>query len=360
MIKALKFEPGTSLRIGFLLLLGLSFAQVAWWMGENTVYSHRTEAQLIGIFEKSAEVVQASSEGRLAEVDLPEHLIFNAAKNSVEVNPSAVAKIKNEYGKRIKRYYWEGGFFLVVLIACMGFLTAAIRRDAALRRRQSNFLASVSHEFKSPLASIQLAADTLSRRSQDAETQRWAPRIQQDCSRLLGTVENILNSARIEDGQIAVNAQDVIIEDIVNSVTEELGTRLEAENITLQSEHFSDIKINTDAAAAETILRNLLDNAVKACSASEGGLISVSGQQMSDRFILTVQDDGMGFPPSDAKLLFEKFYRVGNELQRKTPGTGLGLYITKRLAEHSGAQVTATSDGLGTGAAFHVSWELST
>lgn len=359
MIKALKFEPSTSLRIGFLLLLGLSFAQVAWWMGENTVYSHRTEAQLIGIFQKSAEVVNASAEGRLSAVSLPEHLVFNTATNSVEVNPNAVAKIKNEYGKRIKRYYWEGGFFLFVLVACMSFLTAAIRQDAALRRRQSNFLASVSHEFKSPLASIQLAADTLNRRSQDEETQRWAPRIQQDCSRLLRTVENILDSARIEDGQIAVNNQQVMIADVLTSVTEELNTRLQAGNIKLEVADISDVKIETDPAAAETILRNLLDNAVKACHSGEGSQIKVLAKQQGGTLTLTVQDDGMGFPPSDAKLLFEKFYRVGNELQRKTPGTGLGLYITKQLAEHSGAQVTATSDGTGAGAAFHVSWKLS-
>jgi signal transduction histidine kinase len=103
-------------------------------------------------------------------------------------------------------------------------------------------------------------------------------------------------------------------------------------------------------------LRNLLDNAVKACIAGEGQRIEVALVEHADSVELAVHDDGLGFPPEDAVMMFEKFYRLGDELRRTTPGTGLGLYIVKRLAELSRARVRAASEGPGRGASVTVTW----
>jgi signal transduction histidine kinase len=120
-------DPTTAMQIGFLALLSISAATVGWWMYDHVRYAR-------------------SVEQRFASVD------------------PAVAE---DSESRINRVLWEGGFFLVVLIGGMAVLTRTLRHDAELRRRQQNFLAAVSHEFKSPLASIQLAAETLVLRSRD-------------------------------------------------------------------------------------------------------------------------------------------------------------------------------------------------
>src|SRR5690606_13011027 len=102
--------------------------------------------------------------------------------------------------------------------------------------------------------------------------------------------------------------------------------------------------------------RNLLDNAIKACIAGDGSSIVVRAEHAKGRVALSVRDDGLGFPPQDAAMIFEKFHRLGDELRRSTAGTGLGLYIVKRLVELSGAAISADSAGPGRGATVTITW----
>jgi signal transduction histidine kinase len=131
-------DPTKAMQIGFLLLLLISAATVGWWMYDAVRYARSVEER----FATEDPVIADDSEAR------------------------------------INRVLWEGGFFLVVLIGGMAVLTRTLRHDAELRQRQQNFLAAVSHEFKSPLASIQLAAETLVLRS--AKTKRLGSRILED------------------------------------------------------------------------------------------------------------------------------------------------------------------------------------
>ena len=91
--------------------------------------------------------------------------------------------------------------------------------------------------------------------------------------------------------------------------------------------------MTADAPALQTIISNLLDNAVKACAAGDGRNIAITAERAGRQIQLTVTDDGAGFPAEDAELIFEKFYRSGDEMRRATPGTGLGLYISRELCE---------------------------
>jgi signal transduction histidine kinase len=111
-----------------------------------------------------------------------------------------------------------------------------------------------------------------------------------------------------------------------------------------------------DPLVVETGLRNLLDNALKSCVAAKSKTITVEGTQDAAGVALSVTDDGLGFLPTDAAMIFEKFQRLGDELKRATPGTGLGLYIVRRLVELSGGTVEARSDGVGRGATVTLRW----
>ena len=117
-----------------------------------------------------------------------------------------------------------------------------------------------------------------------------------------------------------------------------------------------DLLVEADRTSMEAVLGNLLDNAVKACLSGEGDNIWVEAERAEARVRMTVRDDGRGFPPEDASMIFEKFYRVGDELQRATPGAGLGLYIARGLADLSGATISASSPGPGKGATIAVLW----
>jgi signal transduction histidine kinase len=327
----IKGDPSRAVQIGFLLLLTLSSAQVAWWIAENVHYSRTVETRIASLYR----------EAEKAGGTLPD---------------GAMQALAEERSKRINRYLWEGGFFLLVLVGGMSVLTSAIRLDAHLRRRQQNFLAAVSHEFKSPLASIRLSAETLVMRSGEAETTKLANRILADDERLLRMVDNLLDSARLEQGLHALKPESVELESLVLGMVDAVRDRAAGHGIEVQIDVSSDYVVRGDRTALETILRNFLDNAVKSCVAGKGTRIAISARREAGAVTLSVADDGLGFEEEEAARVFQKFYRIGDELRRTTQGTGLGLHIVKRLADLSGAKVRAESPGPGRGATFSILW----
>ena len=322
----MKRDPSRFLQIGFLGLLFLCVLQVGYWITENFIYTNTVQAQL-----------EALAAGEIAATD-------------------ALELIAAESEGRNNRHLWEGAFFIVVLFGGMAVLTRTLRHDSELRRRQQNFLAAVSHEFKSPLASMQLGAETLIMRVDEPEAKRLGQRILEDCERLLRMVENLLDTTRIEEGQHELDTEETELGAVVANAVESFGERAARHSIEIHQSVPNSITLAIDRQALDTILRNLIDNALKACIAGEGHRIDVRIASVNGRIELAVSDDGLGFAPEDANLMFEKFHRLGDELRRKTPGTGLGLYIVRKLAELSGASIRAESRGPGTGAEIALSW----
>lgn len=322
----IKRDPSRVLQNGFLGLLFVCVLLVGYWITENLLYVGTVREQTATL---------AIDPGRSAE---------------------ALAAIDAASEGRANRYIWEGAFFLVVLIGGMAVLTRTIRHDAELRRRQQNFLAAVSHEFKSPLASMQLSAETLVMRSAEPDSKRLGQRILEDCERLLRMVDNLLDTTRIEEGRHELATEDMSVGAAVGAVADTFQERAARHSIAIRRNVPEGLSLRADRTAFDTILRNLVDNALKACIAGDGKHIDIDVAESDDRIEVRVSDDGLGFPPEDAALMFEKFHRLGDELRRKTPGTGLGLYIVRRLADLSGASITAESAGPGTGATIAVSW----
>jgi signal transduction histidine kinase len=238
----------------------------------------------------------------------------------------------------------------------MAVLTRTLRHDAELRRRQQNFLAAVSHEFKSPLASIQLAAETLVLRSRDEDGKRLGTRILEDGERLLRMIDNLLDTTRLEEGRQRLTPQATNLHTASQGAIAAIAERARSSGITLTLAVPENLTVNVDPVVVETGLRNLLDNSLKSCVAAKTGAIEVRGTSDASGVTLGVSDDGLGFPPEEAEMIFEKFHRLGDELRRATPGSGLGLYIVKRLVELSGGTVHAASAGVGRGATVSMRW----
>jgi signal transduction histidine kinase len=322
----IKRDPSRFLQFGFLALLFLCVLQVGWWITDNLRFTREIQTD-----------IGAIAIGQIEAGDL-------------------IADLERESEGRANRYLWEGGFFLVVLVAGMAVLTRTLRHDTELRRRQQNFLAAVSHEFKSPLASTQLAAETLVLRSADPDSKRLGQRVLEDCERLLRMVDNLLDTTRIEEGRHAIRIEETDLAQAVAATADSFVERAARHGIEIRQTVPADLSLAVDRTALDTMLRNLIDNALKACIAGDGHRIDVDAGADDRHIRLSVTDDGLGFPPEDAGLMFEKFHRLGDELTRKMPGTGLGLYIVKRLAELSGAEIEAASAGPGRGATLTLRW----
>ena len=352
----LKRDPSMALQLGFLALLLISTVQVGWWMYDQFSKAHDVERRFAAEYQHDADAVTAFFSGGSAE-QIAEHLPAVAlAGRGATVRPEALAALADERSGRINRFMWEGGFFLAVLLGGMAVLTRTIRHDAELRRRQQNFLAAVSHEFKSPLASIQLASETLVMRSRENDTQRLGRRILEDCERLLRMVDNLLDATRLEEGRQAFSPTELKVRGAAETAVAEVSERARLSSVAVTLEFPEDLKLTIDPSVLETVLRNQLDNALKACVAGGGHSIAVRSARSAHGVELAVADDGIGFPPEDAAMIFEKFYRVGDELRRSMPGTGLGLYIVKRLVEQSGGSIAAQSGGPKRGATVTIRW----
>lgn len=353
----LKRDPSKALLLGFLALLAISTAQVAWWVADQRSLARQDRDHVTALYEADALAVTAAF--AQATPQLPElmpHLEIDPELGTATVRPESLEALAADAASRINRYTWEGGFFLLVLLGGMTVLTRTIRYDAQLRKRQQNFLAAVSHELKSPLASIRLAAETLIRRSDDDHAERLARRMLEDGERLLRMVENLLDTTRLEDGRIELKGESL---GLSTAVTAEVARYLEparSHGIEIHVDVSDELRIEADPVAIETVLRNLLDNAIKACVAARGRNVWVDAQPDGSVVRINVRDDGSGFLPDDAAMIFEKFYRLGDEMRRSTPGTGLGLYLVRGLAELSGARVSAASEGPGLGATVTVEW----
>lgn len=364
---SLRRDPTRALQLGFLALLAICLAQVGWWIADHVLNTREVERQFEELYAAEAAVLSATRAGApgatggagaaIIEAHLP-HLDVDAASGLTEVRPEALEVLHEIGARRTNRYLWEGGFFLLVLLGGMLVLTRTIRHDVELRRRQQNFLAAVSHEFKSPLASMRLAAETLMLRATEPDSQRLGRRILDDGERLLRMVDNLLDTTRLEEGRHPHAPEELVLAPLVHTIVHELGERARVESVTLVSEVPADLRLEADPEAVSSILRNLLDNAIKACHGREGAQVRVTARADHGQLTLEVADNGIGFPPEDAAMIFEKFYRVGDELKRATPGTGLGLYIVKRLAELSRGSIVAHSAGPGRGATFTLRWPL--
>jgi len=272
-------------------------------------------------------------------------------------DPAVAARLDEERDRRLNRYFWEGGFFLAVLVAAVAMLWRAVHEEAELRRRQQNFLAAVSHELKSPIATSRIAAETLEMRELPApERRRLVGRILRNLARLEGMVVNLLDTARIEAGAVAVSREPIDLAPTLASTLAAFEERAESEGVLLEVTLPGGLTVVGDAEAARTIVRNLVENAFEAVSQAQEPTVRVRARSIDGVVHLEVEDNGAGFATLDGEKLFEKFYRPGDEMRRGGRGVGLGLYIVRELASRSGALVSAWSAGPGKGATFTVDW----
>ena len=261
------------------------------------------------------------------------------------------AKVESDLAKRRWMIIGEGAVFLTLLVWAIQRTRIAFRREELLAERQKNFLLSVTHELRSPLASIGLQAETLIKRELPKEKQsQILSNVLEDTERLNALIGNILLAARIDTAAFTLQKNKRNFSDFVEQLADKIAHGVgQHHRFSLKVE--KDISISFDDVAAHSVIANLIENACKYSKA--GTSITVSLQKTETRLRLSVADEGKGIPDSFKKTVFERFYRTGNEETRSTKGTGLGLYIANYLAEMHGWKISI-SDNKPQGSIFTV------
>jgi signal transduction histidine kinase len=242
----------------------------------------------------------------------------------------------------------------MAIISVLVLFTVFLVREITEVRRQTSFIDSVTHELKTPLASLKLAADTLAR-PELAPDRREQLRVMmlQDVSRLVALVDGILDANRLIGGREIGDIGEVVLADLIEQVAEEVTRRHHLEMNIFTFELDPDLVLLVDPTSLRTIVLNLLDNAIKY---SDGRpQITVTMRRVGLGTVrLSVRDRGIGIGKGDLKRIFQRFYRVPEEAVRARHGTGLGLFVVAGLVKALGGKIEAQSDGVGHGTTIHV------
>lgn len=358
----LSLDRKRALRIAFLAILVFSAGEVVWWMLDQRRLVRWESERIAALHDQDRRVAeQLLAQGLPVERVAALFPALDVHPRGVEVAPRAFAEVEAEHTRRLRQYLWEGAFFLVVLGGCVAVIGRTLREEAQLRRRQQNFIAAVTHELKSPIASLQLAAETIAlRRPEPARLDALVKRMRGDIRRLEEMVGRILDTATLEAGRPHLRKERLPLARLVAGVVEEFAERAAESSVRLAQSLPASLEIAADPAAAKTVVRNLVDNALRASAAANAHEIRLRARAHNGFVELEVADDGVGFEPAEAERLFEKFYRPGDELRRTSKGTGLGLYVVRRFVELERGWVQAASAGPGRGATFTVAWPAAT
>jgi signal transduction histidine kinase len=245
----------------------------------------------------------------------------------------------------------------IILLAILGAGSIMLfiwgQRQTSLIQQQRHFVSSVTHELRTPLASIQLAYETLTERAlPEATKQKLLNMSRIDIERLIRLVNQILISSRLDRGLSMF--QDDIEELLVHETTQEIINSLShldaniSDRILLMSSE--NLRWRGSRNAFNIVLSNLLENAIKYSPAKSK--IEVTSETISGDLFVTVKDLGLGLSARDKKRIFKMFYRSGEVTKRAIQGTGLGLFIVKTTLEQLGGSVSVSSVGHGQGSTF--------
>ena len=260
----------------------------------------------------------------------------------------------NKYKRQRVMIITEGGVFIALLLIGLLQVRRVFKKEISLASQQRNFLLSITHELKSPLASIKVALQTMGLRTLEQDkAEKLINNSLNDIDRLESLVENILLAAKIEREEHGLSKIDTDVSELVENVAKRFSNN--KKKVLFDVHIQSGIKLQTDPVGFTSIIINLIENALK--YSSEGKKIEVVLEAADTNILLQVKDEGIGIPEEERAKVFEKFYRIGNEETRRTKGTGLGLYIVKRFVEIYEGEISI-SDNQPSGTVFTLSFPV--
>jgi signal transduction histidine kinase len=243
--------------------------------------------------------------------------------------------------------------FIAIMTVLVMFAIFLVREILEVRR-QDSFIDSVTHELKSPLASIKLGLQTMARPQIDGDKRELLRSMMlHDVDRLSAFIDDVLQASRLAHDRVTMDRKRVDLFELVQDCIDSVSSRHRLEPDVIVNEVDPELAVFTDRPALQVVVRNLVDNAVK--YSDDVDVRVVAHITPDGAVILEVRDRGIGIDAKELKRVFHRFYRVSNQRVRTRKGTGLGLFVVSALVRNLGGRVEALSDGPGHGATMRVS-----
>jgi len=284
---------------------------------------------------------------------------LNASVDSLttpELYQNELAKIEAGYRRGHIKFVSEGVTFFLLILVGAAFVYRATRRQFKLHRQQENFMMAVTHELKTPISVARLNLETLQKYNLDAEKQKKLIRMTLvETERLNSLTNNILLSSQLDAERYKSAMEELDLSDLFKDCVIQFQNRYPERIFNTAIEPDMDTK--GDTLLLQMLINNLVENAIKYSPKEKQITCTLNNEHAAIR--LSVADEGEGIPEEEKTRIFERFYRIGNELTRKTQGTGLGLYLCKIISQYHNADISVTNN-LPSGSIFTVKFKIGT
>jgi signal transduction histidine kinase len=252
--------------------------------------------------------------------------------------------------RKTAQYIGEGVIFLLLILSGAVFIYHAVRRQFKSGQDQQNFMMAITHELKTPIAITKLNLETLLKRKlEDSQQQRLIQNTIQEANRLNALCNNMLLASQLEAGGHSVTKEEVDLSELTLSCVSDFKIRYPQR--LFKEEIAAEVYVMGDSVLLQMAINNLIDNALK-YSPKESAITIVLRPQQKQVSLMII-DEGKGIDLMEKKKIFEKFYRIGNKATKEAKGTGLGLYLTKKIALQHGASIFVV-DNTPTGSNFTI------
>ncbi len=248
-----------------------------------------------------------------------------------------IADLQQKKNARVYMIVGEGTVFLLILLFGVYQVRKSIKRESELANQKSNFILSVSHELKTPIAATKLQLQTLLKHDLERDKQKeLLTNALTENNRLHKLVDNVLMANQIENNNLSIQKENLNLSELLeNTVKRYFSEQLDKKNISLKIE--PDIFYSGDKELLPSIFINLIENAIK--YSFETLSIEVILKSINNKPLLEIKDQGCGISDQEKTTVFQKFFRSGSENTRKTKGTGIGLFIVKSICDLQQIQI---------------------
>ena len=242
---------------------------------------------------------------------------------------------KSGINSTIRMIIGEAAVFILIILIGAYYVIRSYYNELALFKKEKNFALSVTHELKTPIATSKLFAQTLLKRSNLGEIQRKESleKIIEEQNRLNALVEKILLASSIDDMKSQIQKKPVYIRKTIDSILTQIR-----ENHHVINKIEKALTINGDEFYLISLFQNLIDNALK--YAEKNTSVTISSVRQQSGILIQVADEGIGIKNEFKELIFERFFRIGDEETRDTKGTGLGLFLVKEIVKLHDGEIT--------------------
>ncbi len=302
-------DPKRNLRratIVYWVLLFYIVAALVWWA--------------VLLLQQNDEIFQLQKQA-IASQNLPDH---------------SFSDIEEQRKRNFAKYLGEGVFFMLMILIGAVFIYRSVRKQINVQQQQRNFLMAVTHELKTPIAVSRLNLETMLKYNlEENKKEKLLQMTLKENLRLDTLINNILIASQLDGDSYKISKEEISMSNLLNDVLQQFSGRYPDRIIDASVEE--DVDITGDPILLKLLVSNLLENANKYSPKDKP--LEILLEKKNEKVLLEVNDQGSGIPPDEKKNVFQKFYRIGNEETRRAQGTGLGLYLCKKIAEDHGGQI---------------------